>query len=180
MNKTLHLFRREVKNVCDNIIHHNMNIQSFLSLLMWSGIFMKFDRTYCTDELKVILTFKIKNDSTLIKWLWIFCCHYKILPRPFGISFCVILYICKLPLMHISVHTYEQCAAVRTHRSLMREPPQNPEFSTLRATCHGNWPRYAILPPVIRLACSFRGTWTFPANSATHINTFQCSNRNSM
>jgi hypothetical protein len=73
------------------------------------------------------------------------------------------------------VHTYAQCAAVRTHVELMREPPQNHPLSIMRATIHGTWPRAAGLPPVIRLACSFRDTWTFPAKSATHINTFQCS-----
>ena len=122
----------------------------------------------------------IKNDLTLVKWPYIFCCHYKFLPCTFGVYFCVNLYICKLPLMHISVHTYAQCAAVSTHRSLMREPPQKDPPLIMRATCHGIWPRAAVLPPMMRLACSFSGTWTFPANSTTHINTFECINRNRM
>jgi len=41
-----------------------------------------------------------------------------------GVSFYYCLCIWYLQLRHISVHTYVQCAAVRTHSELMREPPQ--------------------------------------------------------
>ena len=36
--------------------------------------------------------------------------------------------------MHNSVHIYAQCAAVRTHCELMREPAQNQAPSIMRAT----------------------------------------------
>jgi hypothetical protein len=46
----------------------------------------------------------------------------------------------------IFIHTYKQCAAVRTHRELIREPPHKKELSILRAACHGNWQGAAIIP----------------------------------
>ena len=113
------------------------------------------------------------NESTLIKWPYIFCCLYKTASCTFGIYFFVLVYVSvNYKLMHISVHTYAQCAAVRTHRLLIREPPQKDPPLIMRATCHGNWPRDARLPLVIRLACSLRDTWTFPektANTHKHI-----------
>jgi hypothetical protein len=60
--------------------------------------------------------------------------------------------------------TYVQCAAVRIHSLEIREPPQKSELSMERATCHGNWPRTATYPLVIRKSgfC----TSVFPAISA--------------
>ena len=144
---------------------------------------MKFDRTCCirySDDWEVILIFRNQVNQKLFndKLPYIFCWQFNFLPFPFVIYFCACRYILYLQSRHLAIYTYVQCAAVRTHRLLMREPIQKDAPLIMRATCHGNWPRYAGLQPVLRLACSFRGT--LPANSATHINTFQCGNKNSI
>lgn len=63
----------------------------------------------------------------------------------------------------ISICTHPQCAAVRTQSLEMTDPPQNQVLSIVRPTCHGNWPRLATIPLVIRWSPS--GTLTFPENS---------------
>jgi len=81
----------------------------------------------------------------------------------------IFIYFYAFVSRRLVIYTYAQCAAVRTHWLLMREPPQKLLPLIIRSTCHGNWPRYAVWRLVIRYSCSFRGTWTFPVNSATHI-----------
>lgn len=51
----------------------------------------------------------------------------------------------------VSSHLLKQWAAVRTHWSLMREPPQKWLPLRCRLTCHGQSPAAALLPPTIRL-----------------------------
>jgi hypothetical protein len=105
-----------------------------------------------SDEWEVILTFKnqVNQEWLNIKLPSIFCCHFKFLPRPFVIYFCACLCIHWLQSRRLIFYTHAQCAAVKTHSELMREPPQKYVPLIIRATCHGNWPRDAVLPPVVR------------------------------
>lgn len=52
-------------------------------------------------------------------------------------------------------HLEKQCAAVRTHRSVMRLPPQKWLPFRWMLTCHGHSPSKASFPPTIRF--SIRG-----------------------